>query len=252
MTSLRRACLRAFTACVLAAGLLLPPASGWAAAPKEWHGMDATSIYRDALIQERVQQHRGRPIAPAENALAGLGITQARVDASWAFSEASGPGPFEDPDDPLDIIAGGLSQRGIRWSPLIVYTPFWAGPEAHAPPRRMEDFAAFAAKFARRYGRGGSFWATAPRDPRSLLPVTRYEIWNEPNFVHFWRPRPDAGAYGRLFVAAATSIREVDPQAELILGGLFPSGAREFVAALKAHAPDALSLADGLALHPYG
>jgi hypothetical protein len=246
--------LRACGACLVAAALLLTPASGWAAAPPEWHGINATSIYRDALIQERVKRQRGRPIAPAENALAGLGVKQARVDAIWALSEVSGPGPFEEPDA-LDIVASGLSQRGMRWSPVIVYTPWWAGPHPNGPPSRVEDFTAFAAKFARRFGRGGSYWPTSPEDPKSLypvLPVTRYEIWNEPNFAYFWRPRPDADAYGRLFVAAATSIREVDPQAELIVGGLFPSGAGEFVAALQAAVPGALAVADGVALHPYG
>src|SRR3954466_9992122 len=200
MKSLRRGCLRACAACVLAASLLLPPASGWAAAPPEWHGMNATSIYRDALIQERVQQQRGRPIAPAENALAGLGVKQARVDAIWAVSELYGPGPFEEPDDPLDIVASGLSQRDMRWSPVIVYTPFWAGPDVFGPPDRVEDYAAFAGKFARRFGRRGSYWPTSADDPKShypVLPVTRYEIWNEPNFAYFWRPRPDAAAYGR-------------------------------------------------------
>ena len=255
MTSTRRGCVCAWATCVLAAALVISPSAGRAAAPPEWHGINATSIYRDALIQERIRRRRGRSIAPAENALAGLGVKQARVDAIWALSEVSGPGPFEEPDDPLDIVASGLAQRGIRWSPVIVYTPWWAGPDAHGPPDRVEDFAAFAAKFARRFGRGGSYWPTSPDDPKSqypVLPVTRYEIWNEPNFVHFWRPRPDPAAYGRLFVAAATSIREVDPQAELIVGGLFPSGAGEFVAALQATAPDVLTLANGVAMHPYG
>jgi hypothetical protein len=255
MTPLRRAGPRASAACVLAAGLMLAPASGRAAAPPGWHGMNATSIYRDALIQERVQQHRGRPLAPAENALAGLHVSHARVDAIWAASEEFGPRPFDDLDDPLDIVASGLSQRGMRWSPLIVYTPTWAGPHPLGPPDRMEDFAAFAAKFARRFGRGGSYWPTSPDDPKSqfpVLPVTRYEIWNEPNLAHFWRPRPDAAEYARLFVAAATSIREVDPQAEVIVGGLYASGAPGFVAELRAAGPDVLTLADGLALHPYG
>jgi len=136
----------------------------------------------------------------------------------------------------------------MRWSPVIVYTPWWAGPEAHAPPSRVEDYAAFAGKFAHRYGRGGSYWAE--RNP--VLPVTRYEIWNEPNFGHFWRPRADPAAYGRLFEAAAASIHAVDPQAEAIVGGLFPPGASQFIAALGANSPDTLALANGVAFHPYG
>ena len=56
-----------------------------------------------------------------------------------------------------------------------------------SPPANLHDYAAFARAFAKRYGRGGDFWRERPEVP--LVPITSYEIWNEPNAQMFWRHR---------------------------------------------------------------
>ncbi len=63
----------------------------------------------------------------------------------------------------------------------------------HSPPRNASSYAAYAGAFAARYGPGGSFWAEHPMI--APLPVTTYEIWNEPDGGHFWLPRPDPRRY---------------------------------------------------------
>ena len=71
---------------------------------------------------------------------------------------------------------------------------------------------------ARRYGRGGSFWKAHPRLPYE--PITDYEVWNEPNFGRLWCPKPDPGAYARLYLAARSAVQAVDPKALVLVGGL--------------------------------
>ena len=59
--------------------------------------------------------------------------------------------------------------------------------------------------------------------------VTRYkayvrywEIWNEPDHPYFWQPQPDVAAYTRLLKRTAAMIRELDPGASVLLGGINP------------------------------
>ena len=50
--------------------------------------------------------------------------------------------------------------------------------------------------------------------------MRRWEIWNEPNFVQFWRPQPDPVAYRQVYEALRATILRVDPTAEVAVGGL--------------------------------
>ncbi len=59
--------------------------------------------------------------------------------------------------------------------------------------------------------------------------VTRYkryvkywEIWNEPDHAIFWRPAPDPAAYTSMMIRAAAAIKEVDPEAKVLIGGVNP------------------------------
>jgi polysaccharide biosynthesis protein PslG len=50
--------------------------------------------------------------------------------------------------------------------------------------------------------------------------VTHYEIWNEPDLLHFWRPMPKASEYTKLVAASASAIRSVQPDAKIIGGAI--------------------------------
>lgn len=59
--------------------------------------------------------------------------------------------------------------------------------------------------------------------------VTRYrhyihhwEIWNEPDYAIFWQPQPDVAAYTRMLIRTAATIRAIDPEAQVVLGGINP------------------------------
>ena len=62
-----------------------------------------------------------------------------------------------------------------------------------------------------RYGTGGTFWREHPDMPR--LPVTDWQVWNEPNSPLFWKPKPDAAAYLELLRGFDSAARGADPQA---------------------------------------
>jgi polysaccharide biosynthesis protein PslG len=134
--------------------------------------------------------------------------------------------------------------------------PVLVGPDPGAsanggmkPPAQPARFAGWAAVLVQRYGPGGSFWKDHPDTPK--LPITSWQIWNEPNITAWWAPKPDAAAYADLLRQAGAAIHKVDPKAEIVAAGLPTSHlgtpAPQFLSAVvKAGAPF-----DVAAVHPY-
>jgi hypothetical protein len=186
-------------------------------------------------------------------AVRATGVTLARSDALW---EASEPAPPRDGVHRYrwafdDAVAGALARHGLRWLPILDYSPPWAQSVAgqpHSPPRAVADFAAYAGAFAARYGPGGAFWRAHP--PLPARPVDTYEIWNEPDNHEFWLPDPDPARYAALYLAARAAIHAADPPARVIIGGL--SNPAAFLPALLRAAPSLAGHIDGVGIHPYG
>lgn len=110
----------------------------------------------------------------------------------------------------------------------------------------------FVTAVAERYGRGGTFWAAHPElDP---MPLTAYQVWNEPNLPAYWRPGGDAAGYLRLVRLTRARLRAVDPRASIVLAGLPDSRLGtpmlDYVRAIYAQ-PAARRLFEIVALHPY-
>jgi hypothetical protein len=186
-------------------------------------------------------------------AVRATGATVARTDALWEASEPKAPvqGQHAYSWRFDDQIAGSLAAQGLTWLPIIDYTAPWAQSVAgqdHSPPRSAADYAAYAGAFAARYGSDGTFWRAHPElDAR---PVTAIEIWNEPDNPEFWVPRPDAGAYARLYVAARTAIDIAHPGIRVLIGGL--TNAAQSLPAMVQAVPALRDHVDGVAVHPYG
>jgi len=181
------------------------------------------------------------------------GVRLARSDALWEATEPvpprSGVHSYDWGFD--DRVATGLASHAMQWLAILDYAPGWATADSgrlHAPPASSADYAAYAAAFARRYGRGGELWRAHPELP--YRPVTTYEIWNEPDSPAFWAPGPDPVAYAELYLAARRAVHAVDPEAQVVVGGLVPDSA--YVAAMYKARPELRRLVDGVALHPYG
>jgi hypothetical protein len=185
-------------------------------------------------------------------ALHDTGATLARSDAPWEATEPTAPSgnlhhynwAFD------DTIAGALAANDLTWLPIIDYSAAWARSvpgQDHSAPDAAE-YAVYAAAVAARYGPGGAFWQAHPQLPQ--LPVSTYEIWNEPDNPVFWVPKPDPTAYADLYLRARDAIGAVQPNARVIVGGL--THPATFLPAMLAVAPALRTQLDGVAIHPYG
>ena len=173
-----------------------------------------------------------------------------------------------------DRWVSALAAHGIRWQAIGIgaSTPSWAvspsaaaaGCGGRAPPADPALVAEMMGAVAERYGRDGSFWEEHPE--LEALPVRDYEVWNEPNHGAFWCPAPDPARFADLFIAAAEAVRAVDPDANLITGGLAPfhdtvaaspgvaakMDAAEFLTGMVEARPEMRQAASAIGVHTYG
>jgi hypothetical protein len=104
--------------------------------------------------------------------------------------------------------------------------------------------------------RFGEFAAATARHYRGV--VSRYTIWNEPNYVTWLAPRAEAPAlYRRLYQAGWSGIKSADPGAQVLFGETAPFALRgrataplAFLRAVACAGCPGLH-ADGYAHHPY-
>ena len=119
----------------------------------------------------------------------------------------------------LDHLAKQAALRDVTLQAILMNMP----NERYTPPTTDAGRAAladFAAAAARRYGSRGSFWPTCGCPAR---PVLVWEVWNEPNLSSFWNP-PDPRQYALLLQAVRSKLRQADPAARIMFGGLaYPS-----------------------------
>ncbi len=238
------------TLCVVAIGL--SSGSSVRAAPallrSDYFGMNAQYVFK------LPPQQWDRQLA----AIAATGVGVVREDAFWSRAERRAPsrGAHSYDWSSADAIAAALARNGLRWYPILDYSTPWAGmlggPKGwKSAPIDPDEFAAYAAAFARRYGSGGSFWTDNPSLP--ALPVQTYEIWNEPNLADFWPDTSGAAArYGDLLAATAPAIRAADPDGNVVVGGLSPTGLTDFLNGIEARRPGLIAEMDAVAFHPYG
>ncbi|PZR68374.1 MAG: hypothetical protein DLM63_04255 [Solirubrobacterales bacterium] len=188
------------------------------------------------------------------DAMVRAGVTFVRDDAPWELVEPSPPiaGHHQYSWSVLDGVVEALAQRRLRWLPIADYSTTWASISpgyTFAPPARIDDYAAFAAALAARYGPDGAFWREHPS--LAAVPVTQIELWNEPNATTFWQPSTNPAAYARLFAVASVAIRAANPAVTAVVGGLAPAGDTAFVRAMIDALPVVRGLIDAVGLHPY-
>jgi hypothetical protein len=192
---------------------------------------------------------------PGEAQLARLGEGGAgtlRINLAWGSVQSGPDAPYD--WSHYDPVVRGAAESGIRVLATVYSTPSWVAPTAEIPPlgESLAGFQEFARAAVERYGPEGSFWDHNPDVPK--LPITDWPLWNEPNSPLFWKPRPDAGQYLALLRAFSSAVRGVDPDARIILGGLFPTptGGIPMDAFLRAlYEGGGRRLFDAIALHPY-
>jgi polysaccharide biosynthesis protein PslG len=147
-------------------------------------------------------------LAAGLNDAVELGAGWARVDLSWNNIQPSSPERYN--WQRFDRVVKAARARGLNVLPVLAYTPAWARQSSchggqSCPPADPALFAAFAKDAAERYAPMG---------------VHAWEIWNEPNLSMFYAPRPDPAGYVRLLRATSTALRQAQPKAVLVMGGL--------------------------------
>ena len=89
-------------------------------------------------------------------------------------------------------------------------------------------------------------------------PLTDWQLWNEQNSPKYFAPKVDIKSYAKMVKAAGNAIHEVDPGANVVLGGAWgPESAAKVVLPLKPYlrqlyASKGIKAAfDSIAVHPY-
>ncbi|HEV7772794.1 MAG TPA: hypothetical protein VGO48_05840 [Conexibacter sp.] len=181
-----------------------------------------------------------------------LGVRWIREELAWRSIERS-PGHYRWGHFDALMIAAARARLNVL--PLLLGTPWWAGPAAFGLPNDPAAFGAFAAHAAARYGPGGRFWRAHPRLDARLAPRW-FELWNEPYYRAFSVGGIDPARYAAMVRAATIDGRAANRSTRWLMAAdltyLDDSGQRhEWLPALTAADPGLMSLIDGVAVHPY-
>ena len=241
----------AAVAAVFLASFLVAPGQPAAAAttPDPFYG-----TWYDALsptpAQARVELDRQASI--------GAGLVRQYV---WWDRIETSPGVFD--WSRTDQLLTDTSARGLRVLPTLLYPPaFYSSKPAGStssslfPPSDPETMGRFAEAMARRYGPRGTFWCSVPDVPATCrtpyLPITAWEVWNEPDFPSWWKGTPNAAEYVPLLRAVSGGLRRADPAAEVVLGSLTNDGGTEGNYLEQLYQLGAAPWFDTIAINPYG
>ncbi|MBN1420811.1 MAG: cellulase family glycosylhydrolase [Planctomycetes bacterium] len=169
--------------------------------------------------------------APGEaDLLAGAGFRIVRMDLTWNAVERK-VGTFD--FSAYDRLYSDMSTRGVRILFILDYGhPVHTKGLGPATDAERAAFVRFASAAAEHFKGKRILW----------------EIWNEPNLEHFWRPKPDAANYRKLAIETAKAIREKDPTA-LILAPATSRIDLEFME--RCFRGGLLDVIDVVTVHPY-
>jgi len=115
---------------------------------------------------------------------------------------------------------------------ILCYGSAWA-KEAPATEEEMQRFGEYVFRMVDRY----KGW------------VKHWEIWNEPNILPFWSPKPNVAHYARLLQIAYERAKQADPDCT-ILGGALAGADERFLRGMYEHG--ARGYFDALSYHTYG
>jgi len=117
-----------------------------------------------------------------------------------------------------DSVVNELLSAGIEPLFCIYGSPTWA----NGVPTTTSHYYLYVPtdenKFQDWLNNYASFVSTAVS--RYKGKVKKWELWNEENEHYFWKPKPNIDQYIRWFQAVQSTIKSIDPTAEIALGGL--------------------------------
>ncbi len=171
----------------------------------------------------------------------------------------------------VDPAVEAAARHGLTILPFLYGTPRWLAAKPTTLPidssRARSAWVAFVKAAVKRYGPGGEFWAEhapavagvnyVPAISRPT-PIRTWQVWNEANFFYFAYP-VSPSRYATLLKLSHGAIKSVDPNATVLLSGLFGNpdqggkmgmDAIKFLGALY-RVPGIKADFDAVALHPY-
>lgn len=153
------------------------------------------------------------------------GIRWVRADFSWIGVEnPQGTWHF----DHLDRVVQQAEENGITILPILNYDVPWATPAW----KHLDAWKEYVTRIVTRYRDQIRYW----------------EVWNEPNLQGFWHDAPSGANYAVLLKETYRTIKEIDPELQVVYGGLAGVPLDYFEDSLKA---DAGSAFDVMNIHPY-
>jgi hypothetical protein len=154
---------------------------------------DAPSPYGVCAHVTRGQEFPTR--ATAYGLMRDAGIAWARSDFDWsAVQPDAGTWTF----DHLDAALADAEKAGIQMLPILAYSVSFANP-AH---EHLDLWTKYVRALVERY--------------QARIPV--WEVWNEENIPGFWKD-PDPAAYCALLKAAYETVKSVNPNLRVAVGG---------------------------------
>jgi hypothetical protein len=88
----------------------------------------------------------------------------------------------------------------IQVLPILNYGAAWKNAEAPASDAERREWAEYVRRVVGRYKGFANQW----------------EVWNEPNVLPFWGPRPNVEDYAKLLRVTAEAARDVNPEVRLV------------------------------------
>jgi len=252
--------LRACTAAVAVVAIFGASASAAQALPTGFWGV----VPQNGLSAEQFQR------------LSRGGVESIRIPVGWPSVQPTKNGEFD--WSGFDNQVEEAAKVGIKVVPFLTGAPEWAVPEKRVPgagglmaPAHLPisgagrtGWVSFLTAAVARYGSTGSFWSGHSGVPK--IPIREWQIWNEPNFKYFIA-KPNPAEYGKLVKISYAALRAADPEAKVILAGLFarPKGSRtpagkhkslnwyasDFVSQMYKTTPGIKTKFNGASLHPY-
>lgn len=167
-------------------------------------------------VNVSLEQYSDGDLARALDLIRDAGITTVRQYFPWSEIE---PHRGEYDWARWDRIVKRTRERELSLIAVLNTTPTWArhpgeADLVHAPPARVEDYAALVAAFVARYGAG----------PGAAPDALAVQLWDNPNVHPYWgRRNADPAEYTALLRAGALASRAVEPRVKIISAGLAPN-----------------------------
>jgi hypothetical protein len=204
---LRRVCLTALAIFLACLGLA---SSADAALPKGFVGLTSEDVFAGGA------QYRESNLSRQSS----VGVRLLRQTFDWSTIETA-PGRYD--LSYYDDYVAAAADHGIRILPILFNAPsFHVGRRygrATCPPRSNASFSSFARVVVRRYGPKGTLWRERPNIRQ--LPITAWQIWNEPNLGRlYWCGKANARQYTAMLRTVGKAIKKVDRRAEIVTAGL--------------------------------